>query len=189
TWLASSSTTRPEARAFTPMRSRSFTMVRTSFRSGTLPIFTGPAVRSEAARIGSAAFFAPATRTSPDNGAPPRMDSFCIVPSVSGPLARALGSVRGPLRRGKCAHGQRVDLLAHPVAERRVHQLVAAHAREPLEGRAHDHRLEVRAVAAHLEVGALEARADGCFDGARFDHGARLVPSGAACSRGVAAAR
>src|SRR5689334_20769063 len=146
------------------MRSRSFAMVVTSFSSGRFETRSSSAVSSAAAMIGSAAFFAPATRISPDSGTPPWMESLCmeeVRPS----------SARCPFLGGKGLHRQRVDLLAHALAERRVHQLVALHATEPREFGAHDDRLEMRAVAAHLEVRAREAGADRGLDGARFDHG------------------
>src|SRR5689334_21735095 len=98
-------------------------MVATSFSSGTFVTRTGSGVSRAAVRIGSAAFFAPATRTSPESGVPPWMESFCM---SWGPRDRPVSSARGPLVRGKGLHGQRVDLLAHAVAERGVDQLVAA---------------------------------------------------------------
>src|SRR6185295_8921293 len=131
---------------------------------------TGAAVSSDAARIGSAAFLAPATRTSPESGTPPRMESFCIRCLCWGPRGPGFRSARRPLFRGIGLHGKRVDLLAHAIAERRIDELVLAHAREAGELRAHDHRLEVRAVAPDLEVGHGEAIADGLLDGAGFDH-------------------
>src|SRR5437870_2503750 len=152
-------------RAFTPMRWRSWTIVRTSFRFGTLAILSGAAVSSAAARIGSAAFFAPATRTSPESGTPPWMESFCM----------GGNSARGPFLGRIGPHGQGVDFGAHALCERGEDELVLGDAREAGEGRAHDHRLEMRAIAAHLEVRAGEASADGVFDRARFDH-VRLMP-------------
>lgn len=44
-----------------------------------------------------------------------------------------LAGLRGELGRRERLHGQRVDLGAHPVAERRVDALVAAHAQQPVE--------------------------------------------------------
>ena len=46
-------------------------MVRTSFSCGRFVMRIASLVRSVAARIGSAAFFAPATRTSPESATPP----------------------------------------------------------------------------------------------------------------------
>ena len=53
-------------------------MVPTSFRSGRFETRTGDSERRAAANAGSAAFFAPATRISPESGAPPWMESFCL---------------------------------------------------------------------------------------------------------------
>src|SRR5512141_2729753 len=104
--------------AFTPIVLSNATMVRTSFRSGMLDTRTGSAVSSAAARIGSAAFFAPATRTSPASGVPPWMESFCM--SRHAPPGAVLMSARRPLFRGEGLHRQRVDLFLHAIAERGV---------------------------------------------------------------------
>src|SRR5256885_6165152 len=53
-------------------------------------------------------------------------------------LWRTLGF---PFRRGERAHGKRVDLLAHPVAERGVDQLVALDAALAFEGRSEERRV------------------------------------------------
>src|SRR5688500_8363171 len=150
----------------TPMRCSRRTMVPTSFSCGTLVMRTGAAVSSDAARIGSAAFLAPATRTSPESGTPPRMESFCMVISAPGPG----GSAGGPFLGRVGLHRERMDLLAHPVPERRVHELVLAHAIQARKGRAHDHRIEMRAIPVHLEVRAVQALADGRCDRAGVDH-------------------
>src|SRR5512135_2754704 len=91
--------------------------------------------------IGSTAFFAPEIATSPSSGKPPLMRSL---------------STGAPLRGRERAHRQRVDLLAHALAERGVHQLVALHAAAPLELARHDERREMLTVTAHLEVLAGE---------------------------------
>ena len=120
----------------------------------------GELASSAAARMGSAAFFAPETRISPESGTPPWIDSFCMGRSrePAGP-ARRIGSAAGPLLGGQGLHRERVDLLAHALAQRRVDQLVPAHAGKPREGRAHDERLEMRpVVAADLDVRAGEPR-------------------------------
>ena len=57
-----------------------------------------------------------------------------------------------------------MDLLAHALAERAVDELVLLHPRLAAERRAHDHRLEVMAVAGHLDVLALEACLDPLLD-------------------------
>src|SRR2546425_12491445 len=87
-------------------------MVRTSMSCGTLESRKGCSLSSAAHMIGSAAFFAPETRTSPSSGRPPRMRSL---------------STGAPLLRRERAHRQRVDLLAHALAERGVDELVALH--------------------------------------------------------------
>ena len=92
-------------------------------------------------RIGNAAFLAPEMRTSPDSGTPPLMTQLVHAASALGPVFRRQG-----------LHGQRVDLLAHAIAERPVDQLMALHARLAAKGLAHDHRLEVVAVADHFHV-------------------------------------
>ena len=83
---------------------------------------SGSGVSSAAHRIGSAAFLAPETRTSPSSGAPPSMTSLSIACASSGYAGRA--SPRPFVRRER-RHRQRMDLLAHAVAQRRVDQLVA----------------------------------------------------------------
>src|SRR5882672_3842066 len=102
--------------AETPICRRSLAMVRTSISCGTLVRRSGCELRSAAHMIGSAAFFAPETRTSPSSGRPPRMRSL---------------STGAPFLRGERAHGERVDLLAHALAERGIDQLVALHAVAP----------------------------------------------------------
>jgi hypothetical protein len=47
-------------------------------------------------RMGNAAFFAPATRTSPASGVPPWIESFCIFLSV--------GALRGRGRLQRASH-------------------------------------------------------------------------------------
>jgi hypothetical protein len=58
-----------------------------------------------------------------------------------------------------------VDLLAHPIAERGVDELVLAHLGEPFECGADDHRLPVLAVAGDFEVLARQAGGDRLLDG------------------------
>src|SRR5688500_9941279 len=105
--------------------------------------------------IGSAAFFAPDTRTSPSSGRPPWMRSL---------------STRARLLRRQRAHRERVDLLAHPVAECGIDELVALHAVLPGEIGRHDDRLEMLAVADHLDVLAGEFRLDALLDAVGSDH-------------------
>src|SRR5204863_3902699 len=96
----------------TPICARSFAMVEISIRRGTLASLSGFSVSSAAQRIGSAAFFAPEIRISPSRRCPPSIFSLS-----SAPLLGSQG-----------LHRQRVDLLAHAVAERGVDLLVALHA-------------------------------------------------------------
>jgi hypothetical protein len=64
-----------------------------------------------------------------------------------------------------------VDLLAHPVAERAVHELVLANLGQTLERRADDDSFPVVAVAVDFDVLAAKGFRDGCPDGFRRDHG------------------
>src|SRR5688572_14266760 len=105
--------------------------------------------------MGSAAFFAPDTATSPSSGRPPWMRSL---------------STRAPLLRGQRAHRQRVDLLAHALAERAVHQLMALHAILARERAGDDERLEMLAVADDFEVLAGNTCRDSLLDAVRGHH-------------------
>src|SRR5579859_3467806 len=142
-------------------------MVLTSLSCGTFVSCTGSRVRSVAHISGRAAFFAPEMRTSPARGAPPSMTSLSI---------RLLWSER--------AHGQRVDLLAHASAERRVHHLVPLHASLSAERFAHDNSLEVPAVACHPHVAAGDPALDVALDFLWRHHGRPITD--AACSLGPA---
>src|SRR5919204_2667160 len=129
----------------TPMRASSFAIVATSMRRGTPRSESGLAVRSAAHMIGSAAFLAPEMRTSPSSGRPPLMRSL---------------SKRFPLRRCERTHGKRMDLFAHALTERGVHELMALHAVSALELARYDERLEMLAVARDLDMLAGESRFD-----------------------------
>ncbi len=96
----------------TPMRPSSSIIVVTSCRCGTLDTVTGPSANRHPARIGKVAFFAPEMRISPSSGIPP------VICSLSTGVAREF------LRRIHL-QGERVDLVAHRGAERRIDQLVA----------------------------------------------------------------
>src|SRR3954470_14891250 len=141
--------------AATPIWRSSFAMVRVSIRCGTFDRRSGLSVRSAAHMIGSAAFFAPDTRTSPSSGRPPRMRSL---------------STRFPLLRGQRAHRQCVDFLAHALAERCVNELVALDATASGELVGNDQRLKVLAVADHFHVLAGEPGSDARLDALRSDH-------------------
>src|SRR6185436_14133277 len=108
---------------------------------GTLRSRWTPGVSSVAAMTGSAAFLDPEIRTVPASGFPPRTSSL---------------STGAPLLRCQRFHRKRVDFLAHALPERGVDELVALHAAPAFEFLRHDHRLEVLAVAAHLDVLARE---------------------------------
>src|SRR5689334_12756759 len=115
----------------------SFAMVDTSISRGTLESASGLDVSSAAHMMGNAAFFAPDTVTSPSRGPPP------LILSLSTGL---------PFLGRERAHRQRVDLLAHALAERRVDELVALDAAPAGELRGDDERLEVLSVADHFHV-------------------------------------
>src|SRR5262249_50861649 len=75
-----------------------------------------------------------------------------------------------PFLRREGAHGKRMDLFPHALAERRVYQLVALHAAAAGELRRDHQRLEVLAVADHLEVLAGEPRRDARLHAFHVDH-------------------
>src|SRR5712671_5788804 len=100
-------------------------MVLTSLRCGTLESVSCSSVSSAAHISGSAAFFAPETRISPESGTPPWMMSL---------------SIRGFLG-GERAHRQRMNLPAHAFPERRIDELMALHAALAAERLAHDAHL------------------------------------------------
>src|SRR5438309_8143182 len=154
---AACSTIRPSAggSAETPICRRSLAMVRTSMSCGTLARRSGCELRSAAHMIGSAAFFAPETRTSPSSGRPPRMRSL---------------STGAPFLRSERAHRKRVDLLAHAFAERSVDELVPLYPVAPGEFGRDDERLEMLAVAHDLDMLADEPRLDAPLDALRRDH-------------------
>src|SRR5712691_9530393 len=129
----------------TPIWRRSLPIVEMSTRRGTLVRATRWSVSSAAHMIGSAAFFAPETRTSPCSGRPPVMRSL---------------STRSPLLGRQRTHRQRMDFLAHALAERRVDQLMALHAAPSHELAGHDQRLEMLSVAGHFHMLAGESRRD-----------------------------
>src|SRR5262245_57552359 len=150
----------------TPICASSFDMVRTSMSRGRLVSLSGPSVSSAAHRIGSAAFFAPETRIAPSRRRPPRIFSLSMDQPLSAVKMAFLGRRSGfpPLVGRERLHGERVDLFAHPVAERGIYQLVALHAALAGEGRRDDQCLEVLAVAEHLEVLAGEPGLDAGLD-------------------------
>src|SRR3990172_12084303 len=139
----------------TPMSASSRVMVRTSMSAGTLLSSSGASVSSVAHRIGSAAFFAPETRTSPSSGRPPVMRSL---------------STAAPLLGGEGFHRQCVNFLAHALPPRLVNELVALHAAPAGEKVRHDQRLEMLAVADHLQVLARQPRRNALLHAFDRDH-------------------
>src|SRR5215213_5132501 len=105
---------------------------------------SGSRVKSVAHRIGSAAFFAPEIGTSPSSLTPPSMISLST-------------RLRLPLFRRHRLHGKRVNIFAHALAQRRVHELVLAHFRKSPKLRAHNDRFKVAPIACNFDVVALEA--------------------------------
>src|SRR5919204_481514 len=90
-------------------------------------------------------------------------------PIAQPPGSRSL-STGAPLLGREGAHGERVDLLAHALAERGVDQLVALHAVAAGEFIGNHERLEMLAVAQHLDVLAGEGGLDRLLDALRRDH-------------------
>src|SRR6185369_16897606 len=90
-------------------------------------------------------------------------------------LSRVSGA--GVLGRGERLHRQRVDLLAHPVAEGAVDALVAGDPVRSLELRGDDGGEEMAAVAFDLEVLAGEVGGDEALDVARGGVGHRPMLS------------
>src|SRR5258706_2484698 len=135
----------PSNATFAPSSSSTRAKVCVSRKRGTLRNRCTPGASSVAAITGNAAFFAPEMRTMPSSGLPPVMSSLSIAPCFF---------------RRQGLHRQRVDFLAHAIAQRLVDQLVALHTVLALEGGRHDQRLEMLPVAAHLDAFAGEARLD-----------------------------
>src|SRR5437879_3315020 len=129
-------------------------MVLTSLRCGTLESVSCSLVSNAAHIRGSAAFFAPETRISPESGTPPWMMSLSI--------PRFLG--------GQRAHRQGVDLLTHALAERRIDELMALHAALAAERFAHDERFEVLSVAHDAHRAALQPLLDVALNLLRRHH-------------------
>src|SRR5262245_31438355 len=134
----------PSKLTFAPSSSSTRAKVCVSRSLGTLRRRCTPGASSVAAMTGSAAFFEPEMRTSPSSRCPPVMTNLSTLPF--------LGRQR--------LHRERVDFRAHAIAECRVNELVALHAALTGERGGNDERLEVLAVAAHLEVLAGEAGGD-----------------------------
>src|SRR6185503_1148840 len=147
--------------ACTPICASSERIVRTSLSFGTFVSTSGSEVSSAAHRMGSAAFLAPETRTSPCSGTPPVIASLSIDASL--PRRSA------PLRRRQRLHRQRMNFLAHALAQHPVDQLVLPYLAQAGEFRADDQRLEVPSVAVDRDVLADEPRLDRALDFFRSD--------------------
>src|SRR5450432_3602982 len=117
----------------TPMRPSSSIMVVTSCRCGTFETVTGPSASRQPAKIGSVAFFAPEIRISPSSGMPP-----CICNLSTSPPCVFF--------RRKHLQRQRVDLIAHRGAQRRVHHLMPLHRALAEESRGDHHGIEMHIV-------------------------------------------
>src|SRR3990172_74319 len=72
----------------------------------------------------------------------------------------SLSTPRFEFLGGEGLHGQRMNLLPHPVAERRVHQLVPLYPALAVKQRTHDESLEVLAIAHHLKLHAFQVLFD-----------------------------
>ena len=143
-----------ERSAAAPMWRSSLSVVVTSCSRGTLASVTGSATSSAAHSSGSAAFLAPEIATSPWSGRPPRMRSLSMMCARGDARPRSRRTLRSvdahaatrsarrgwvqwwwccgrpvlavrPLGGGERLHRQRVDLLAHSIAQRRIDPLVA----------------------------------------------------------------
>src|SRR5215471_1155075 len=155
-------------------------MVRTSMSRGRFVSLSGRSVSSAAQRIGSAAFFAPETRIWPSRRRPPRIFSLSMDQPLSATKMAFLGRGSGvpPFVGRERLHRERMDLFAHPVAERGIYQLVPLHAILAGERRRDDQRLEMLAVADHLEVLAGDAGLDAGLDAFGIDHSVPELVSG-----------
>src|SRR5262249_46136776 len=120
----------------TPMRRSNFTVVAMSFRRGTLVSATGESASNVAARIGSAAFFAPEIRTSPSRRVPPTMTSLSKRDLARG--RAALAAARAPLFWREGLQRERMNLAADAGTQCRVDELMALEAALARERRA-DH--------------------------------------------------
>src|SRR6516162_10088 len=116
-----------------PILPSSSTVVVTSRRCGTFATTTGSCASSAPARIGRVAFLAPEMRTSPSRATPP------WICSLSTSALPGLFGSEGLDRQG-------VDLAAHALAERAVHELMAREAAQLRELARDDARAEVGAI-------------------------------------------
>src|SRR2546429_357697 len=108
---------------------------------------------------GSAAFFAPETRISPESGTPPWITSLSI--------RRFFG--------GERAHRQRMNLPAQALPERRINELMALHPALAAEHLAHDERLEMLSVAHDAHLAALQPFFDVALNLLRRHHASASI--------------
>src|SRR5687768_14905198 len=160
----------------TPICARSLAMVETSRSCGTLVSASGFEESSAAHMIGSAAFFAPETRTSPSSGRPPVIFSLSIE-TFYPPAVLPTNSVFFiPFLGRQRLHGERVNFFTHAIAERPIHQLVALDAAFAGELAGDHDGLEMLAVADHFHVLAGETVFDALFNAFGGNHlGPQLV--------------
>src|SRR6266480_755409 len=142
-------------------------MVLTSLRCGTLESVRSSLVSKPAHMSGSAAFFAPETRISPESETPPWMMSLSI--------RRFFG--------GERMHRHGVNLLPHAPAERSVHELMPLDPALATERFAHNERLEVLSVAHDAHLAALQALLDVALNLLRRHHASASICSRSWASR------
>src|SRR6266436_2287698 len=150
-----------------PQRASSGSMVLTSLRCATLESVSCSLVSRAAHMSGSAAFFAPETRISPESGTPPWMTSLSI--------RRLFG--------GERAHRQRVDLPAHAFPERSIDELMALDPALAAERLAHDERLEMLSVADDAHLAALQSFFDVALNLLRCHHASASTCNRSSTSR------
>src|SRR5258708_7658180 len=85
----------PAGRTSAPSQVRIWHMYRTSLSRGTRRMTHGSLVSSVAARIGSTAFFAPLTVTSPCKGTPPFINKLSMSISAADQNSLALSVIPG----------------------------------------------------------------------------------------------
>ena len=155
----------PRALTATPRVRSSLSIVATSCSRGTFDSCTRSLVSSAAHSSGRAAFLAPEIATSPSSRRPPRMRSLSIerIPYRPGgarrrrPLSVRVGRGGGgalgsPFLGRQRLHRERVNLLAHSIAEGPVDPLVAGDAAAAGELGGDDGREEMAPVAVDLEM-------------------------------------
>ncbi len=92
-------------------------------------------------------------------------------------LQRGVRTLGGPFGRGQGLHRERVDFLAHALAQGGVHPLMAAHTRQAFELGRDDGGVEVLAIALHVQVIAAETGGNVRVElsGGRIGHDAPII--------------